>query len=74
MLADTKVSKAQFSKIIQSICALLSKFAGPLMKFAVTLARLCYSKKKCMGKDFQKQEMESLHPFQMKIWMILIKS
>ena len=43
MSTDIKFSKAQISKIIQSggfLGPLLSKLAGPLMKFAVPLAKL----------------------------------
>ena len=42
MSTDTKLSKAQISKIIQSrglLGSLLSKLAGPLMKVAVPLAK-----------------------------------
>ena len=42
MSTDTKLSKAQISKIIQSggcLGPLLSKIAGPLMKVAVPLAK-----------------------------------
>ena len=42
MFTDIKLSKAQLSKIIQSVGflgALLGKFAGPLMKVAVPLAK-----------------------------------
>ena len=42
MSADLKLSKAQISKIIQSggfLGSLLSKFAGPLMKVAIPLAK-----------------------------------
>ena len=42
MSTDTKLSKAKLSKIIKSgrfLGALLSKFAGPLMKVAVSLAQ-----------------------------------
>ena len=43
MATDTKLIKAQISKIIQSggfLCSLLSKLAGPLMKVAVLLAKI----------------------------------
>ena len=43
MSTDLKFSKAQISKIIQSggfLGPLLSKLAGPLMKFAVPLAKI----------------------------------
>ena len=42
MSADIKLRKAQLSKTIRSegfLCALLGKFAGPLMKVAVLLAK-----------------------------------
>ena len=42
MEIDTKLSKAQISKIIKSggfLRSLLSKLAGPLMKVAVPLAK-----------------------------------
>ena len=42
MEIDTKLSKAQISKIIKSggfLGSLLSKLAGPLMKVAVPLAK-----------------------------------
>ena len=42
MVTNIKLSKAQLSKIFQSVeClgALLGKFAGPLMKVAVPLAK-----------------------------------
>ena len=42
MEIDTKLSKAQISKIIKSVGflgSLLSKLAGPLMKVAVPLAK-----------------------------------
>ena len=42
MLTDSKLSKAQISKIIQSVGflgSLLSKLAGPLMKVAIPLAK-----------------------------------
>ena len=42
MEIDTKLSKAQISKIIKSggfLKSLLSKLAGPLMKVAVPLAK-----------------------------------
>ena len=45
MFTNIKLSKAQLSKIIQSIeClgALLGKFAGSLMKIAVPLAKKWY--------------------------------
>ena len=43
MSTDIKLSKAQISKIIQSggfLGSLLSKIAGPLMKVAVSLAKI----------------------------------
>ena len=43
MSADTKLSKAQISKIVQSgefLESLLSKLAGPLMNVAVPLAKI----------------------------------
>ena len=39
MSTDLKFSKAQTSKIIQSLGSLLSKIAGPLMKTAIPLAK-----------------------------------
>ena len=42
MSTNLKLSRAQISKIIQSggfLGSLLSKFAGPLMKVAITLAK-----------------------------------
>ena len=42
MSTDTKLSKAQISKIIQSggfLASLLSKLVGPLMKVALPLAK-----------------------------------
>ena len=46
MSTDLKLSKAQFSKIIQSggfLGSLLSKLAGPLMKVVVPLAEKYFS-------------------------------
>ena len=43
---DSKLSKAQISKIIQSggfLGSLLSKLAGPLMEVAIPLAKKCFS-------------------------------
>ena len=43
MSTDLKLSKAQISKIIQSggfLGSLLSKLAGPLMKVAISLAKI----------------------------------
>ena len=46
MLTGSKLSRAQISKIIQSggfLGSLLSKFAGPLMKVAIPLAKKFFS-------------------------------
>ena len=42
ILTDLKLSRAQISKIVQSrgfLASLLSKYAGPLMKVAIPLAK-----------------------------------
>ena len=71
---DIKLSKIQISKILTNIAIPLTKYNLPGLVSNLTPNALNKFERKKVEKELWEQEKDLLYLFQMRIWMILLKS